>query len=64
MKNLALKAISAGSRSMLENLLVAMTQNRLKPVIAKTIPFADAVQAYHELRDGDHVGKVVIKVLT
>ena len=34
-KNLTLKAISAGSRTMLESLLTAMAQNRLKPGIAK-----------------------------
>jgi NADPH:quinone reductase-like Zn-dependent oxidoreductase len=62
MKNLMLKAISAGSRSMLENMITAMAQNKLQPVIARTIAFADAVQAYQELRDGDHIGKIVIKV--
>ena len=61
-KNLILKAISAGSRTMLENMITAMAQNRLAPVIAKTIPFADARQAYQELHDGDHIGKIVIKV--
>jgi NADPH:quinone reductase-like Zn-dependent oxidoreductase len=62
MKNLSLKAISAGSRSMLENLLTAMAHTGLNPVIAKSIPFANAVQAYNELREGDHVGKIVIKM--
>jgi NADPH:quinone reductase-like Zn-dependent oxidoreductase len=62
MKNLMLKAISAGSRTMLENMITAMAQNKLQPVIAKTIAFGDVVQAYQELRDGDHIGKIVIKV--
>ena len=43
-KNLMLKAISAGSRTMLENMITAMAQNQLAPVIANTIPFADAVR--------------------
>jgi NADPH:quinone reductase-like Zn-dependent oxidoreductase len=62
MKNLMLKAISAGSRTMLENMITAIAQNKLQPVISKAVAFADAVQAYQELRDGDHIGKIVIKV--
>jgi D-arabinose 1-dehydrogenase-like Zn-dependent alcohol dehydrogenase len=62
-KNLSLKAISAGSRTMLESLLAAMAQNRLKPVISKTVPYAGAVQAYNEIRDGDHIGKIVVKMV-
>ncbi len=62
-KNLMLKAISAGSRTMLESLLAAMAQNRLKPVISKTVPYANAAQAYREIRDGDHIGKIVVKMI-
>jgi NADPH:quinone reductase-like Zn-dependent oxidoreductase len=62
LKNLMLKAISAGSRTMVEDLIAAMHHRKLKAVIAKTIPFADAHQAYVELRDGDHLGKIVIKI--
>ena len=63
MKNLSLKAISAGSRTMLEELLAALAQNRLRPAIAKVVPYAEAVQAYNEIRDGEHVGKVVVKMI-
>ncbi|MSO98886.1 MAG: NAD(P)-dependent alcohol dehydrogenase [Rhodospirillaceae bacterium] len=62
LKNLMLKAISAGSRTMMENMITAMAQNNLKPVIALTIPFAEAKRAYTEIRDGDHFGKIVIKI--
>jgi NADPH:quinone reductase-like Zn-dependent oxidoreductase len=62
-KNLMLKAISAGSRTMLESLLAAMAQNRVKPVISKVVPYAEAVQAYNEIRDGDHIGKVIVKMI-
>jgi len=62
-KNLMLKAISAGSRTMLESLLTAMAQNRLKPVISKVVPYAQAPQAYTEIRDGDHIGKIVVKMI-
>ena len=62
-KNLMLKAISAGSRSMLESLISAMAQNRLRPVISKTVPFDEAAKAWYELRDGDHIGKIVIRMI-
>ena len=62
MKNLMLKAISAGSVEMVDDLLTTMAHNRLKAVIAKEIPFTDARQAYYEIRDGDPFGKVVVKM--
>ncbi len=62
MKNLMLKAISAGSREMVEGLLATMAQNRIKALIAKEIPFADARRAYVEIRDGDHFGKIVVRM--
>jgi NADPH:quinone reductase-like Zn-dependent oxidoreductase len=62
-KNLMLKAISAGSRTMLESLLAAMAQNRLKPVVSKVVPYAQAPQAYSEIRGGDHIGKIVVKMI-
>lgn len=62
-KNLMLKAISAGSRTMLESLLAAMAQNRLKPVVSKVVPYAEAPKAYTEIRDGDHIGKIIVKMI-
>ena len=47
---------------MLQNMIAAMAQNKLKPIISRTIPFADAVQAYNEIRNGDQIGKIVINV--
>jgi NADPH:quinone reductase-like Zn-dependent oxidoreductase len=61
-KNLSLKAISAGSRGMLESLLAAIAYNGIKPVVAKTIPFAAAVDAWREIQRGEQIGKILIKV--
>lgn len=61
-KNLSLKAISAGSRSMLESLITALVQNRLSPAIAKIVPFTDAIDAWREIRAGEQVGKILIRV--
>jgi NADPH:quinone reductase-like Zn-dependent oxidoreductase len=60
LKNLSLKAISNASRSMIEDMLRAMVNSGVRPVISKEIPFAEARKAYEELRDGDHIGKVII----
>jgi NADPH:quinone reductase-like Zn-dependent oxidoreductase len=61
-KNLSLKAISAGSRSMLESLLAAIAYNGIKPVVAKTIPFDAAIDAWREIQRGEQIGKILIKV--
>jgi NADPH:quinone reductase-like Zn-dependent oxidoreductase len=60
LKNLSLKAISNASRSMVEDMLRAMVNTGVRPIISKEIPFAEAPKAYAELRDGDHIGKVII----
>jgi NADPH:quinone reductase-like Zn-dependent oxidoreductase len=62
-KNLMLKAISAGSRTMLEGLLAAMAQNRLKAAISQVVPYAEAVRAYDTIKAGEGVGKILIKVI-
>jgi NADPH2:quinone reductase len=33
---------------------------RLKPVIDRTFPFADAAKAHERMEAGDHVGKIVL----
>jgi D-arabinose 1-dehydrogenase-like Zn-dependent alcohol dehydrogenase len=61
-KNLSLKAISAGSRNMLESLLAAIAYNGIKPVVAKTVPFDSAVEAWREIQRGEQIGKILIRV--
>ncbi|TPI14053.1 NAD(P)-dependent alcohol dehydrogenase [Mesorhizobium sp. B4-1-3] len=49
-----------GSRSALEAMLAAVATHRLKPVIDKVFPFAEAREAYRHFQQGDVFGKVVI----
>ncbi|MER9494295.1 NAD(P)-dependent alcohol dehydrogenase [Mesorhizobium sp. M0006] len=49
-----------GSRSNLEAMLRAVSQHRLKPVIDRVFPFAEAPEAYRHFQQGDVFGKVVI----
>jgi NADPH:quinone reductase-like Zn-dependent oxidoreductase len=60
-KNLSLKAISNGSRRMLEELLAAIATNSLQAVVERQFDFGDARLAYEYQRSGDRVGKVLIR---
>lgn len=61
-KSASLHGIFVGSRAMFEDMLAAMTVNRIKPVIDKVFPFEDAAGAYRYQMEGKHFGKVVIRV--
>jgi len=61
LKNLTLKGITAGSRSMLERLVRAAAANRLTPVIDRSFDFDEAPQAYAHLQAAGHLGKVLIR---
>lgn len=62
LKNLVLKGITSGSRTMLEECVAAIEVNGIDPVIDKVFPFDEALQAYEYLDSGAHIGKVVIKL--
>ncbi|TPI68428.1 NAD(P)-dependent alcohol dehydrogenase [Mesorhizobium sp. B3-1-3] len=49
-----------GSRNGLEAMLAAVAAHRLKPVLDKVFPFAEAREAYRHFQRGDVFGKVVI----
>ena len=52
--------VFVGNRSGLEAMLAAVATHRLKPVIDKVFPFAEAREAYRHFQQGDVFGKVVI----
>ena len=55
-----LGSISVGSRSDFEAMNRAIATHRLHPVIDRTVPFAEAKDAYRYFEDRGHFGKVVI----
>lgn len=59
-KNLSLRGITAGNRRMLVDLVRAVAADGMQPVIDKTFAFDDAPAAYAYLKEGAHVGKVMI----
>jgi NADPH:quinone reductase-like Zn-dependent oxidoreductase len=57
LNHVRLNGIFVGSREMFEELL----RTPIRPVIDRTFPFADAIEAYKYLQSGKHVGKVVLE---
>lgn len=60
MKNIRVQGIYVGSREMFETMNRAIALHKLRPVIDRVFPFADAIAAYRHLESGAHFGKVVI----
>ena len=48
-------------RAVLEPLVSALSEGRIKPVIAETLPLADAEQAHAKSRGGKVVGKLLLR---
>ncbi len=62
LKGLCLQGIMVGSRAMFEDMNRAIAVNRMRPVIDRVFPFAQAPEALRYLREAQHVGKIVISV--
>ena len=60
-KNLTLRGITAGSRSMLTALVRAAAASGLAPVIHSEFAFEAAAEAYACLAAGEHVGKIMVR---
>ncbi len=61
-KKLRIQPTYVGSRVMFEDMNRAINQHRMKPVINRAFPFAQAPEALRYLESGGHFGKVVITV--
>jgi NADPH:quinone reductase-like Zn-dependent oxidoreductase len=59
-RNLRLQGIYVGSTQMFEAMNRAIETAKLKPVIDKVFPFAEAQAAYRHLKSQSHFGKIVI----
>ncbi|MFE7801258.1 NAD(P)-dependent alcohol dehydrogenase [Nocardia sp. NPDC057440] len=57
---LGIRRIAVGSRTDFEAMNRAITEHRLHPVIDRTFPLDQAVEAYRYFRDGNPFGKVVV----
>lgn len=61
-RNVTLKGIINGSRDDFEAMVRFYEKNEIRPVISKTFKFEEAKEALQYVADGQHFGKVVIKI--
>jgi NADPH:quinone reductase-like Zn-dependent oxidoreductase len=59
-RGITVGAINIGSRADFEAMNRTIAQHRLRPVIDRTFPFAEANAAYRHFEGRGHFGKVVI----
>jgi NADPH:quinone reductase-like Zn-dependent oxidoreductase len=62
MRNIRLQGIFVGSREMFEAMNRSIALHKMKPVVDRVFPFAEAVEAYRYMETGSHFGKVAIRV--
>lgn len=62
MQDIRIQGVFVGPRDAFETMNTAIAQHKMKPVIDKVFPFAEAQQALQYVASGSHFGKVVIKV--
>ncbi len=60
MKGANLQGIYVGTTKMFEDMTRALTQSKIKPVIDRTFPFDQALEAYQHHTTSNFVGKLVI----
>jgi NADPH:quinone reductase-like Zn-dependent oxidoreductase len=61
-KGATLRGIFVGGRQLFVDLLRAMAQNRIEPIIDRVFAFDESRAAYEYLASAAHFGKVVIKI--
>lgn len=59
-KSVHVNGIYVGSRAMFGRMNAAIAANRLKPVVDRVFPLAQAREAFEHMRSGEHFGKVVL----
>lgn len=62
MRNIRLQGIFVGSVQMFASMLKAIEVSQMHPVVDRTFPFDQAVEALKHLESGSHFGKVVISI--
>jgi NADPH:quinone reductase-like Zn-dependent oxidoreductase len=62
MRNIRLQGIYVGSREMFEAMNRAIALHKLRPVVDRVFPFAEAPAAYQHMESGAHFGKIVIAI--
>jgi NADPH:quinone reductase-like Zn-dependent oxidoreductase len=61
MRGIRLQGVFVGSRAMFESMNRAIDLAKLRPVVDRVFPFAQAREALHYLESGAHFGKIVLR---
>jgi NADPH:quinone reductase-like Zn-dependent oxidoreductase len=61
-KGAIVRGITVGSKALLEELVQFVASRKLAPPIDKVFKFDQAIDAYHYLSKGGHIGKVCIEM--
>jgi NADPH:quinone reductase-like Zn-dependent oxidoreductase len=59
-KNIRLQGVSVGSRDMFGRMVEAIETHKIRPVIDRTYPLAQAHEAFEAMGRGEHFGKIVM----
>ncbi len=62
MKNVCAQGIYVGSRQHFENMNVAISHHKIRPVIDKVFAFNEVKEALKYMESGSHFGKIVLRV--
>jgi NADPH:quinone reductase-like Zn-dependent oxidoreductase len=62
LSNVTVVGIANGSRSMFEEMVAAINLHKIRPIVSHVLPFEQAPEAFRLLREGNHSGKIVIKL--
>jgi NADPH:quinone reductase-like Zn-dependent oxidoreductase len=62
MRSIRVQGVFVGSRTMLENMLRAMTVRQIRPVIDRVFRFDELHEALLHMESAQHVGKICLKV--
>ena len=61
-KSIHINGIYVGNRAMFERMNAAISANKLKPIIDRIFPFAEARSAFEHMQHGSHFGKIVLSL--
>lgn len=62
MKGIRMQGIFVGSRTMFEDMNLAIEENNLRPVVDKVFEFGELPEALRYMESGAHFGKVVVTI--
>lgn len=62
MQNIRVQGVIVGSRETFEAMNRAFAQHRVRPVVDRAFPFAEALEALAWMAGQQHFGKIVVKM--